>query len=126
MDIINIWAVVLATASAFMLGGLWYSLLFSKVVEREAGSESKNMPFIYGLMLVFNIIAAFAFGWLLGPAPGLGYAIMRGLVVGVCFVALSFSINYLPAGRSFKLLLIDGGFHIVRFTLFGLVFGLLP
>lgn len=35
------------------------------------------------------------------------------------------SFNYLGAGRKAALLFIDGGFHILRFALFGLIFGLL-
>jgi hypothetical protein len=48
----------------------------------------------------------------------------HGLLVGAGFVAASFGINYQFANRSFKLWLIDGGYHTVQFVLFGLVLGL--
>ena len=48
----------------------------------------------------------------------------KGLLVGAGFVAASFGINYQFAQRSFKLWLIDSGYHIVQFMVFGLVLGL--
>ncbi|WP_430540587.1 hypothetical protein [Pseudoxanthomonas sacheonensis] len=45
-------------------------------------------------------------------------------MAGVDFVAASFGINYQLAQRSFKLWLIDGGYHAAQFVLFGRVLGL--
>ncbi len=45
-------------------------------------------------------------------------------VVGFCFAAMSLALHYAFAGRSLVLWLIDGGFQIARFVVFGLVFGL--
>ena len=47
-----------------------------------------------------------------------------GFATGLAFVATSFAINYAFAGRSRKLWLIDGGFHTLQFTLYGLILGL--
>jgi hypothetical protein len=47
-----------------------------------------------------------------------------GFMVGVAFVATSFAINYAFAQRSLKLWLIDGGYHTLQFTLYGLILGL--
>ena len=68
--------------------------------------------------------AAAAFAWFLGPAPTVGHAVGAGAVTGLCWVAASFGINYLFAGRSLKMWLIDGGYHVVQFALYGLVLGL--
>ncbi|WP_255470524.1 DUF1761 domain-containing protein [Pseudoxanthomonas sp. 3HH-4] len=51
-------------------------------------------------------------------------ALCRGALVGFCFVAASFGINYLFAQRGARLWLIDAGYHTLQFTLFGLVLGL--
>ena len=120
-------AVLIATVSAFILGGLWYSVFFAKPWADASGLDAKKgypPGLVYGLAFVFNVVAAGAFGWLLGAAPALGFAFSRGIVVGIAFVALSFCINYLGASRRQALLFIDGGFHVIRFALFGLVFGL--
>jgi hypothetical protein len=45
-------------------------------------------------------------------------------MIGLAWVATSFGINYAFAQRSFKLWLIDGGYHVLQFTVYGLVLGL--
>ena len=62
----------------------------------------------------------------LGPAPGLPLALGAGFSAGLCWVASSFGINYLFAQRSLKLFLIDGGYHTIQFTLYGLILGIWP
>lgn len=127
MKDINILAAIVAAASSFLLGGIWYSrLLFEKAWVRENGApeQSGHPAKVFGLSFIFSLIAAVAFAVFLGPAPELGNAVMSGLLVGLCFVATSFGINYQFAQRSFVLLAIDGGYHIGQFVLFGVVLGL--
>lgn len=127
MHEINIWAVLVAAASSFALGGLWYSpALFGKVWNRENGSQQqKGHPAkLFGVSFVLALIAAAAFAVWLGPAPDLRFAVSQGLVVGLFIVAACFGINYQFAQRSTLLWVIDGGYHTVQFVLFGLVLGL--
>jgi hypothetical protein len=49
---------------------------------------------------------------------------MTGLLVGLCFVAASFGINYQFANRSTLMWMIDGGYHTLQFVLFGIIIGL--
>ena len=42
---------------------------------------------------------------------------------GLCWVAASFGINYLFERRPLNLWLINGGYHTLQFTLFGLILG---
>lgn len=123
----NIWAILLAAVSSFMLGGLWYSdALLGKAWNRENGDvpQTGHPAQVFGVAFVFSLIAAFAFAWWLGPAPALTTALTAGVVVGLGMVATSFGINYQFAQRSFKLLMIDGGYHAVQFLIFGLILGL--
>lgn len=123
----NYWAVLLAAVSSFMLGGLWYSpLLFGKAWDRENGGvkQSGHPAKVFGTSFVFSLLAAACFAYLLGAAPSLDSALKTGALVGLGFVATSFGINYQFAQRSFKLWLIDGGYHAVQFVLFGLILGL--
>lgn len=123
---INLWAVLVAAVSSFLLGGLWYSALFARLWEREnGGNPQQGHPAkVFGVSFVFSLIAAFAFAWLLGPAPALQHAIATGALVGGGFVATSFGINYQFAQRSFTLWAIDGGYHLLQFVVFGVVLGL--
>ena len=128
MQGINLWAVLVAAMSAFMLGGLWYGPLFKTTWCHEAGVDPDAAPGhparIFGGAFVLSLVAAAVFALFLGPKPDLGFALGAGFAAGLCWVATSFGINYLFAGRSLKLWLIDGGYHTLQFTLYGLVLGL--
>jgi hypothetical protein len=125
----NYWVILLAAVSSFALGGLWYSpVLFGKIWGREsgaamAGDKAGHPAKVFGVSFAFALLAAFAFAFLLGPNPGMMNALPLGLTIGIGFVAASFGINYQFASRSFKLWLIDGGYHVSQFAIYGLVFG---
>ena len=128
---VNLWAVLVAAASSFALGGLWYSpALFGKLWNRENGSQEQKQQGhparVFGVSFVLALIAALAFAVWLGADPELRTALVQGLVAGLCFVATSFGINYQFAQRSTLLWAIDGGYHVAQFVLFGLVLGLWP
>lgn len=123
----NILAIVIAAVSSFLVGGLWYSkALFGAAWNAENGGQVKegHPARVFGISFAFSLVAAIAFSIWVGPAPSLAAALKVGVLAGVGFVASSFGINYQFAQRSVKLWLIDGGYHAVQFTLFGLVFGL--
>lgn len=125
---INWLAVVAAAVSAFVLGGLWYGPLFKKAWCREAGIDLHAKPGhpgrVFGSAFVLAFIAAVAFAVLLGPDPSVMLGIHHGVLVGFAFVATSFGINYAFAQRSLKLWLIDGGYHVLQFVLYGVILGL--
>ena len=127
MEGISILAVLVAAASAFAVGGLWYSpALFGKLWNRENGGQPQqgHPAKVFGVSFVMALIAATAFAVWLGPDPELGAAVRQGLLVGLCFVATSYGINYQFAQRSTLLWAIDGGYHVAQFVLFGVVLGL--
>jgi hypothetical protein len=121
---INYWAVLVSAISA-----IWYSKkVFGAIWQRESGvvcSDKKGHgAMVFGVSFIFSLITAFAFAFLLGTPTFLIPSLITGVGVGVCFVGTSLGINYLFANRSIKLLLIDAGYHIVQFTLYGLILGL--
>jgi len=123
----NYLAIVAAAVSSFLLGGLWYSkALFGPTWNAQNGGvpHEGHPAKVFGVSFAFSLVAAFAFAQWLGPAPGLQPALTAGAVAGFGMVAASFGINYQFAQRSFKLWLIDGGYHTAQFVLFGLILGL--
>ncbi len=123
----NVWAVLVAAISSFMLGGLWYSpALFGNAWNAENGGVPHNghPAKVFGISIAFSLIAAFVFAYWLGPTPTLEAGLKAGAMAGLGLVATSFGINYQLAQRSFKLWLIDGGYHAVQFLIFGLILGL--
>ena len=129
MPEVNYLAVIAAAVATFLLGGLWYSpALFGKAWQREAGvteerMKSANMTLIFGLTFVLSLVAAWVFALFLGPRPPLALGLGAGFSAGLCWVAASFGINYLFERKSLKLWLINGGYHTLQFTLFGLIIG---
>lgn len=123
-------AVVAAAVSLFVLGGIWYSpKVFGGIWKREAGvmnadSKKTHGPKVFIFSFILSLISAIIFALYLGAGPSLAYAVTSGLVVGVCWVATSFGINYSFAGRSWKMLLIDAGYHILQFVIYGIILGL--
>lgn len=128
----NIWAVLVAAVSGFVLGGLWYSpALFGKPWQREAGvtdDQMKNasMGLIFGLAFVLCLVASFVFAMFLGPRPPLALGLGAGFAAGLCWVGASFGINHLFERKSLKLFLINAGYHTLQFTLIGLILALWP
>ncbi len=122
---------LIATFSAFIVGGLWYSpLLFAKAWQRETGLSDEqlaaaNKALIFGVSFVLCLVAAIAFSMVIGRDPSFMMAFHSGVGIGVFWVATSFGVNYLFELKSVKLWLINAGYHVVQFTVYGLVFGLM-
>lgn len=124
----NYLAVLVAAISAFAIGGLWYSpLLFEKAWKEDTGiteqSPQGHPGRVFGVSFVFALLSAAAFAHLVGPAPDFTYSLHVGLVTGIFFVAASYGINYQFANRSTRLWLIDGGYHVVQFAVYGAIIG---
>jgi hypothetical protein len=129
MGDINPLAVAVAALATFVIGGPWYSNRVFGERWRLAmgGSNQPGHPArVFGLSYLFSVVSAALLAAHLGPGAGAVAGLKTGALVGACFVAASFGVNYLFANRSFAALAIDGGFHIVQFTAFGLILGLWP
>lgn len=131
MPEINILAVVVAALSSFLLGGVWYSALYAKAWMRENGLTEealaeRNPAAVFGGSFMLCLVAAAVFAMFLGPSPDLTFALGAGFAAGLFWVAASIGVNYLFSKRSFVLFAIDGGYHTLQFTLYGLVLGLWP
>jgi hypothetical protein len=129
MPEVNWLAVLAAAVSAFLLGGLWYSpAMFGKSWQRGAGLTDEqlkggNAAKIYGGAFVLSLVAAATFAMFLGKLP-VGVATAYGFCAGLAWVAASFGINYLFEHKPLSLWLVNGGYHTLQFTLYGLILGL--
>jgi predicted transporter len=126
-ETINSPAVAVAALATFVIGAPWYSpVLFGKRWQREMGVTDlkRGHPLrVFGLAYLFSLIATGCLAVILGPEAGPVSGLKVGAIVGACFVATSFGVNYQFANRSVAVLLIDGGYHILQFATFGLVLG---
>jgi len=129
MNEINIYAALASTFASFIFGALWYSpMLFLPRWCKETGvNPNKNIsnPFkVYGITFLLTLISAFVFAVLLGPKPELTTGVLSGAFAGLGLVVTSMGINYQFANSSVIHWLIDGFFHIFRFSIMGLILGL--
>ena len=69
------------------------------------------------------LAAAATFAMFLGKLP-VGEATAYGFCAGLTWVAASFGINYLFERKTMTLFLVNGGYHTLQFTLYGLILGL--
>ncbi len=124
---INLWAVIVAAASSFLLGGIWYSpMLFLNTWNTAMGRSEKDDGHparVFGLSFAFTLVSAYVFALLIGPEPKLIEAVHAALLVGIGFVAMSFGVNYQFANRPFSALFIDGGYHVGQFLLYAVILG---
>ncbi|MDY7097623.1 MAG: DUF1761 domain-containing protein [Pseudomonadota bacterium] len=126
----NIWAVLAAAVSAFLLGGLWYGLIFAKAWQTQAGITdeqlaSQNQAKIFSLAFLLALVAAFIFGEFLGPSPDFSFSLGAGVSAGLAWVAATLGIIHLFEQRPLGHWLINGGYATLQFALFGLIFGLM-
>jgi hypothetical protein len=130
MNGVNWFAVLAAAVSGFLLGGLWYSpALFGRAWQKAAGLseerlKSGNPAVIFGGAFMLALVASAMFALFLGPRPALGFAAGAGASAGLCWVAASFGINGLFERKPLALVLINGGYHALQFTLIGAILGL--
>ena len=129
MGQINWLAVIAAAVSAFLLGGLWYSVLFGKAWMAASGvteerAAQANQAKVFGIAFIWSLLGAYVFAMFLGPEPAFGFATAAGFAAGLFWVAGSFAINYQFEQRPARLLIINGGYHALQYTLYGAILGL--
>lgn len=127
MPEINYIAVLLAALSAFVLGGIWYSLLFGRkwmalTGQSEEVLKSGNPAVIFGGSFILNLIQSWVLAMFIGPGD-LGFATAAGLSVGLCWVATGLGVNYLFERRPLGLWLINGGYFVLQFAIMGAIIG---
>ena len=131
MGIINWPAVGVGALAFFVVGALWYGVLFGKAWRRETGLTDErlrgsHMPLLYGLCFALELVIAWMLAHLIArtsPAPHV--VMMFALGFGAFLMTPAIGIHYLYQRRSFKLFAIDAGHLITGMAAMGGVFVLL-
>ncbi len=122
-------AVGAATLSSFLIGAAWYGPLLGRVWMRASGMTQEkvagtNMAKVLGLSLVLQLIAAVVLAMFLGPEPATGFAIAASASVGLFWVAPALGVVYLFERRPLSHWFVNAGYHVVAFTVMGVILGL--
>ncbi|MDA0678842.1 MAG: DUF1761 domain-containing protein [Proteobacteria bacterium] len=126
---VNWFAVVTATAAAFMLGGLWYSKsLFGKAWMQEVGLTEQaignaNMVRTFGGTIILQALSATALSAFLGADSTWQTGLQAGLWVGLFWIATAYGVTYLFEQRSLRLFFINAGYYVVLYAVAGTIIG---
>ena len=128
MGDLNLVTIILAALAFFVVGALWYGVIFGKAWQKAAGMSDEdvqpgNMLKIFGLTLLFELLIATVLAHQFAMTGASDRAIMMisvGFAVGVMIPAIG--INYLYLRKTAAHFFIDAGHFIVGMTAMGAVF----
>ncbi|MBV7265005.1 DUF1761 domain-containing protein [Erythrobacter ani] len=128
MNDFALWPVLAGAAAFFVVGALWYGVIFGKAWQKAAGItdeqvQSGNMLVIFGLTFLFEMLIAMVLWHLLArtnPAPHVIMMMSVGFAIGVMIPAIG--INYLYLRKTFTHFMIDAGHFLVGMAAMGGVF----
>ena len=117
---------LLLAGPSFLIGGVWYSpLLFANAWMREAKITEEELRAkvapVFAGAFVLSFVIALNLAMLLGKSASLGWGAGAGALAGVGFAAMSLAIVFLFERRSTMLIVIDGGYLAVSYTVMGVV-----
>lgn len=121
-------AVIIATCSTFLIGGLWYSpFLFEKAWLKannfsQENLKKRNMSLVFAISFLLSFIMSLNLALFIGN-EGIVFGTFAGFITGFGWVALAIGIISLFEMRPFKYVLINGGYMIVAFTVMGAILG---
>jgi len=124
-------AVVVAAVAFFIIGSLWFSLLFGKIWQREVEKHGVKIPDPKGGQIaakmiqtfLCNAIAALSMALLvyITGTTGAVNGAKLGLLCGVGFCATSIITANIWESRSTKLVAIDFGYPLVGIIVCGMI-----
>ena len=128
---LNWWAILVATATAFILGFFWYGPVFGKAWVAALGKTEDEIqpsptPFIVSVvaaLVTCIVVAALLKG--LGMSGGVDGAVL-GLVTGIGFIAASMASDTAFCGWGWKLWAIQSGYRVLYAVIMGAIIGAWP
>jgi hypothetical protein len=125
---VNYLAVALAALSSFLIGGLWYSpILFANAWMRLAGLDEARLRAKVGAVFagafLMSLVIALNLALFLGESPTIAWGAGAGALAGIGWAWASLAITFLFERRPVMLIVIDGGYIAVSYTVMGGIIG---
>src|SRR5215469_4354290 len=127
LQTLNWWAILTAAASAFLIGGLWYSpALFGALWKRANGFGNNEPapagPKIFAISFVLSLVMAFNLAMFLNdPKTTLAWGAAAGFLAGFGWVLMGIAIVSLFERRPWSYVLINGGYVTVALVAMGAI-----
>ena len=131
MGEMNLLTIVLAALAFFIVGALWYGVLFGKAWQKAAGLsdvqvQGGNMVLIFGLTLAFELLIALVLAHQFAMTGASDRAIMMiSIGFGAFVMTPAIGINYLYQRKSGTLFAIDAGHFVLGMAAMGGVFAVM-
>jgi hypothetical protein len=130
MDIrqLNVWAILAATVFAFVLGGLWYSVLFGKVWMKANGFTESNVPKgnVKTFAIAFGLTLVMAFNlamFLNDTKTNTSWGATAGFLAGFGWIAMGIGVVSVFERKPLSYVLVNGGYMTVALVLMGAIIG---
>ena len=128
MDDLSIVGIIIAALAFFVLGGVWYTVLFGKlwraemgISEEEAAGMSPN-PLMFVWSILVALVIAVTLAKLISESS-VEYGLKVGLGVGAGVGAAILAQNYVYESKSVRFFAINAGYVVVGLTLMGAIIG---
>ncbi len=127
---INYWAVLVAAIVNFLLGAVWYSLLFGKQwlaiinkSEAELEEMKKGAPRAYVLSIIAALVMSFVLAHMVDYAQATNVVdgVLSGFWLWLGFVATTNLAAVLFEARPVGLYLINTGYYLVSLLIMGAI-----
>jgi len=119
-------AILVSAVAMFIVGGLWYGLVFARPWQREAGVQDEQLTSgaarVFAGSFVLSLLVATSLAFFIGEAS-VGAGAIAGALAGVTFVAAVLGIVYLFERRSLALFAINAGYAALTMTAMGAIIG---
>lgn len=129
---VNYWAVFACGVISMIIGFVWYSPILmgrtwmEEIEKTEEEMKKGHNPLRrYGLAFLCNLFIAFSLAQLMvhSNVNTVAGGIRLAFLCWFGFIVAPMVINSLFEGKSFKLLLVDSGHHLIVILVFGVVLG---
>jgi hypothetical protein len=124
---LNLWAILVATVSAFVVGGLWYSVLFGKAWVKANGFTDvpKGNAKTFAIAFVLTLVMAFNLAMFLNDSKtNMSWGATAGFLAGLGWIAMGIGVVAVFERKPLSYVLINGGYMTVALVLMGAIIGL--
>jgi hypothetical protein len=129
---INYWAVLVAAVTSFVIGGVWYTVLFGhawarlqNLSEEQLAQMAKDQPRSFGIFIAGDLVMAMFLALLINSleiSTALGAAVL-GATIWFGFCATLGAAKHAAHARPLKIYLINTGHELVCLIVMGLILG---
>jgi hypothetical protein len=125
---LNVWAILAATVSAFVVGGLWYSpFLFGKLWIKANGYGANppvaNATTFVGSFLLSLVMAVNLAMFLNDAKTTTAWGATAGFLAGFGWVAMGIGVVSLFEKRPWSYVLVNGGYLTAALVIMGTILG---